>query len=70
MRELLASGKAKPEEIAIAAANPGDFDDAIMALSADANLPIHFVHGVRATTQTQLDTASPEDCESGRTRST
>ena len=51
MRALLASGKAKPEEIAIAAANPGDFDDAIMALSADANLPIHFVHGVRATTR-------------------
>jgi hypothetical protein len=48
MRELIASGKARPEEIAIAAASPADFDDHMMALSADANIPIHFVHGVKA----------------------
>ena len=46
MRELIASGKARPEDIAIAAASPADFDDHIMALSADANIPIHFVHGL------------------------
>ncbi len=50
MRELLISGKAPPEEIAIAAASPADFDDAMLALSKDANIPIHFVHGVKAVT--------------------
>ncbi|WPP06198.1 PD-(D/E)XK nuclease family protein [Methylocella tundrae] len=50
MRELIASGKARPEDIAIAVASPADFDDHIMALSADANIPIHFVHGLRAVT--------------------
>src|SRR5439155_17192780 len=33
MRDLLASGQARPEEIAIAAANPADFDDHVMALA-------------------------------------
>lgn len=50
MRELLASGKARPEEVAIVAANPADFDDHMLALTAEANLPLHFVHGVRAMT--------------------
>ena len=58
VRELLASGRARPEDIAIAAASPGDFDDAVMALSADANLPIHFVHGLRATTKREGQTAA------------
>ncbi len=58
MRGLLASGKATPDEIAIAATAPGEFDDALMALAADANLPIHFVHGVRATTQKEGQTAA------------
>ena len=48
MRELLASGKARPEEIAIAAASPADFDDHVFALSRDANIPVHFVHGIKA----------------------
>lgn len=50
VRDLIASGKARPEEIAIAAASPVDLDDYLMALSAEANIPIHFVHGVRAVT--------------------
>lgn len=50
MRDLIASGAARPEEIAIAAASPADFDDHMMALAAEANIPIHFVHGVRAVT--------------------
>ena len=58
MRELIASGKARPEEIAIAAANPTDFDDHMMALSADANIPIHFVHGVKAVTHRDGQTAA------------
>ena len=58
MRELIASGKARPEEIAIAAANPTDFDDHMMALSADANIPIHFVHGVKAVMNRDGQTAA------------
>jgi hypothetical protein len=48
IRELLANGTAHPEEIAIAAASPGDFDDHVSALSRDANIPVHFVHGTKA----------------------
>jgi hypothetical protein len=40
-RGLLATGTAKPEEIAIAAASPAAFDDPMMALAREANLPIH-----------------------------
>ena len=58
MRELIASGTARPEDIAIAAASPADFDDHIMALSADANIPIHFVHGLRAVTTRDGQTAA------------
>ena len=58
MRELLVSGKARPEEIAIAAASPTDFDDAMLALSCDANIPIHFVHGVKAVTTRDGQTAA------------
>jgi hypothetical protein len=48
MRALIAEGKARPEEIAIAAASPADFDDYVLALSRDCNIPIHFVHGIKA----------------------
>jgi len=51
MRELLATGAARPEEIAIASATPADFDDHVLALSRDANIPIHFVHGIKAVTE-------------------
>ena len=58
MRELLANGKARPEDIAIAAASPTDFDDAMLALSGDANIPIHFVHGAKAVTTRDGQTAA------------
>lgn len=46
VRGLLASGAARPHEIAIAAANPAVFDDHLLALREDAGLDLHFVHGV------------------------
>jgi hypothetical protein len=58
MRELIASGTAQPEEIAICAASPADFDDHMMALAAETNVPIHFVHGVRAVSQRHGQTAA------------
>ncbi|ALC11375.1 PD-(D/E)XK nuclease family protein [Sphingopyxis sp. 113P3] len=48
-RGLLASGVA-PSEIAIATASPADYDDHFLALRADANIDLHFVHGVRTVT--------------------
>jgi len=48
-RSLLASG-VSPSEIAIATASPADYDDHFQALRADANIDLHFVHGVRTVT--------------------
>ena len=48
-RQLLASGQAEPADIAIAAAAPTDYDDHFMALRADANLDVHFAHGIKVT---------------------
>ena len=48
-RELLASGRAEPADIAIASATAGDYDDHLLALRADASLDLHFVHGVKVT---------------------
>ena len=48
-RELLASGRAEPADIAIASATSGEYDDHLLALRADANLDLHFVHGVTVT---------------------
>ena len=48
-RQLLASGKAEPADIAIAPATPADYDDHLLALRADASLDLHFVHGVKVT---------------------
>lgn len=48
-RSLLASG-VSPSEIAIATASPADYDDHFLALRADANIDLHFVHGVRIVT--------------------
>lgn len=50
VRSLLASGQAAPSDIAIATASPGAYDDYFLALRADANFDLHFVHGVRAIT--------------------
>lgn len=49
-RALLASGEAEPADIAIAAASPGEYDDHFLSLRADANIDLHFVHGVKVTT--------------------
>ena len=49
VRELLASGRAEPADIAIASATPAEYDDHLLALRADANLDLHFVHGVKVT---------------------
>ena len=47
-RQLLSSGRVKAEEIAIAATSPQGWDDHFLALSACAELPLHFSHGVPA----------------------
>ena len=47
-RALLADGKARAEDLAIAAASPGAYDDMVEAAAADANLPLHCAHGRRA----------------------
>ena len=48
-RQLFASGRAEPADIAIASATPGDYDDHLLALRADTSLDLHFVHGVKVT---------------------
>src|SRR3546814_9998951 len=48
-RGLLASGQAEPGDVAIAAAMPSNYDDHFLVLRADANLDLHFVHGVKVT---------------------
>lgn len=58
MRALLAEGKARPEEIAIVAASPADFDDHILALAQDADLLIHFVQGIKAVSTADGQTAA------------
>ncbi len=45
----LASGVAA-SDIAIAASAPGDFDDLVLSLAAEANIDVHFSHGRRALT--------------------
>jgi hypothetical protein len=47
-RGLLAGGAARAEDVAIAAASPGAYDEMMEAAAADANLPLHFAHGRRA----------------------
>jgi len=61
-RALLASGRAKPEEIAIAAAWPAEWDDHFQALSEMAGIDLHFVHGRKAvsTQEGQLAAAIGE----------
>jgi PD-(D/E)XK nuclease superfamily len=58
MRALIAEGKARPEEIAIAAASPADLDDHVLAFSHDTNLPIHFVQGIKAVATAEGQTAA------------
>jgi RecB family exonuclease len=58
MRELIAAGAAAPGEIAIVAASPAGWDDQFLALSADAELPLHFSHGVPALTTEEGQTCA------------
>ena len=48
-REVLSSGTATPAEIAIASVWPEEYDDHLLALRRDANIDLHFVHGVKVT---------------------
>ena len=48
VRELIASGRARPEQIAVCATATKDWDDHMLVLAADAGLPLHFSHGVPA----------------------
>jgi hypothetical protein len=61
-RALLASGRATPDEIAIAAASPAEWDDHFQALSEMAGIDLHFVHGRKAlsTPEGQLAAALAE----------
>lgn len=47
-RNLIASGAAKPQEIAIASASTFAWDDHFLALAADTGLKLHFAHGIPA----------------------
>ena len=57
-RALLASGSARPEDIAIAAASPADFDDHVMTLARESDLPIHFTQGIKALTRREGQAAA------------
>lgn len=48
LRQLIASGRAMPHEIAITAPSPEVWDEHFLALAGEANLPLHFSHGVPA----------------------
>ena len=49
VRQLVATGVARPGDIAIASTSPSEFDDHFLALRADANIGLHFVHGTKVT---------------------
>jgi hypothetical protein len=57
-RNLLASGEAQPADIAIAAASTAEYDDHLLSLRTDANLELHFVHGIKVTTTREGQTAA------------
>ena len=48
VRSLIASGQAKPWEIAIASTSTSIYDEHLLALSAEAGFDIHFSHGISA----------------------
>jgi len=58
MRELLASGAAEPQQLAIAGTNLDDYDSYMLALRDDSSLPLHFVHGIPVTTTRAGQTAA------------
>ena len=57
MRGLLSSGRARPRDIAIAAADPGPWDAVMLAARAGTGLPLHFSHGIPA-----LETRNGQAC--------
>lgn len=58
-RQLLASGKILPQEIAICAAATEEFDEHVLTLAKGANLPVHSSNGVPA-----LSTREGQACAS------
>ncbi|GIK49895.1 MAG: hypothetical protein BroJett013_25920 [Alphaproteobacteria bacterium] len=48
MRSLIAEGQAQPHDIAITAPSPELWDEHFLALAGEADLPLHFSHGVPA----------------------
>jgi RecB family exonuclease len=48
-RALIASGSAEPHEIAIASTVTAEYDDFFLALRAEADFDLHFVHGINVT---------------------
>ena len=48
LRQLLASGEAKAEDVAIAATTTVDWDEHFLVYASTAGLPLHFSHGVPA----------------------
>ena len=57
-RGLLASGNVQAQDIAFAAAAPGEFDDLVLAMSREANMDVHFGHGRRALTTREGQSAA------------
>lgn len=47
-RMLLARGEIKASDVAIVAASPAAWDEHFLVLATEANLPIHFSHGIPA----------------------
>src|SRR3546814_347240 len=60
-RHLIASGEAEPGDIAIASVTPAEYDDQFLALRSDANLDLHFVHGMPVTASREGQTARSEE---------
>jgi PD-(D/E)XK nuclease superfamily len=48
VRQLISSGRARPSEIALAAAATEEWDEHFLALAPEAGLRIHFSHGIPA----------------------
>jgi hypothetical protein len=48
-RALVANGTVDPSDVAIASTLPIEYDDFFLALRSDANIDLHFVHGVKLT---------------------
>jgi PD-(D/E)XK nuclease superfamily len=47
-RELLSRGDVAAADIALVAASPATWDEHMLVLASDANLPVHFSHGIPA----------------------